>query len=124
LAKDLKAVHTQGQLAVATAQRCPIDAEQIAEVERQQLLERVRAEHVRTRVQLDLAAAIDEIEKSGLASAAARRDAPGDAVTILGLLAYLQVLIGSAHFGDRLDIREGVRGNLSAVRTQGLRLRA
>jgi hypothetical protein len=73
-------------------------------------------------VQLDLAAAIDKVEKSSLAGATARGDASGDAVAILGLLANLQVLVGSAHFSDRLDIREGVRCDLGPVRTQALRL--
>ncbi len=103
LAEDLKAVHAQGELAVARAQRRAVDAEQVAEVEREQLLERVRAEHVRARVQLDLAAAVDQVEERGLAGAAAGGDAPGDAMGVLGLLADLQVLVGGAHVSDRLD---------------------
>ena len=75
LAEQLEVVHAQRELAAARAQRGAVDAEQVAEVEREQALEALLAEHVHARVQLDLAAAVDEVQERRLARAAARGEA-------------------------------------------------
>ncbi len=124
LAEDLEAVHAQRQLAVALRSGAPSTPSRSPRSSDSSCLKRVGAEHVGARVQLDLAAAVDEIEERGLAGAAARGDAPGDAVGILGLLPHLQLLVGGAHLCDRLDVREGVGGDLGALRAQALRLGA
>ena len=69
----------------------------------------VGAEHVRARVELDLAGAVAEVDEGGLAVAAARDHAAGDAVMGVGLLAVGEALVGGAHAVDRLPPREVVR---------------
>src|SRR6202035_2794540 len=103
LAENLKVVHAQGELAVARAQGGAIDAEQVPQIQREQLLEVLGAKHIRARVQLNLAAAVDEVQEGGLAGAAARGDATGHSVGVVGLLSHLQVLVCDAYAGDRLD---------------------
>ena len=108
LGEHLKAVDAQRQLAAAGAHGGAVDADQVAEVERCQPREGLLAEHVKARVQLDLAGAVDEVEERGLARTAPRGDAPGDAMVLLGLLAGLQMLVGVEDRRDRLDVRERV----------------
>jgi len=52
-------------------------------------------------VELDLAGAVDEVEKRHLAGLAAGGDAPGDAVGVLGLLAGGEVRVGDEDAVDR-----------------------
>ncbi len=59
-------------------------------------------------MQLDLAAAVDEIQKRRAALATAAGEAAGDAVQVVGFLADGEVLVGGAHVGDRLDAGVGV----------------
>jgi hypothetical protein len=63
-------------------------------------------------VQLDLAAAIAEVEEAGLAVTAAGDQAAGDAVARLGLDPRRQPLVGGAHLGDVLAPGELVRKRL------------
>jgi hypothetical protein len=60
-------------------------------------------------VQLDLAGAVNEVEERGAAGAAPRREASGDTMDLLGLLAVGQVRVGGEERLDRLDAREAVR---------------
>ena len=94
LGEDLEAIDAQRQLAAAAAQHGAVDTDQVAEVERARPRERVPAEHVDARVELDLARAVDEIEERGLARIPPRGDPAGDAVFVLGLLTVREVLVG------------------------------
>ena len=79
-----------------------------------QELEGLRAEQVLAGVQLDLAAAVAEVEEGGLAVAAAADDPAGDAVAGLGLDPGRQALVGGAHLGDVLAFAEAVREGVDA----------
>ena len=92
LGEDLEGLQAQRELALVTAHRGAAHTEQVAQVELEQALEGLLAEHVEARVQLDLPAAIDEVEEGGLALAAARGEAPGDTVDGVGFLAGDEVL--------------------------------
>ncbi len=124
LGEHHEGVHPQGQLAVAAAQGGAVDADQIAAVERRQALEGVLAEHVLAGVELDLAAAVNEVEEARPAAPADRQDASGHAVAVVGLLAGLQVLVVRQHPLDRLDVRELVGEGLGVGLPQPLTLGA
>ena len=87
-------------------------------------LERLRAEHVLAGVQLDLAAAVAEVEEGGLAVPAAADDAPGDAVARVGLDPRRQALVGGADLGDVLAFAEPVRERVDAGLANPLELLA
>jgi hypothetical protein len=122
LGEDLEAVHAQRELAVPAAEHRAVDAQQVAEIQRGEPLERLGAEHIGACVQLDLAGAVHQVQEGGAPRAAAGRDAPGHAVDILGLLAGLQMLVGGADLGDRLGAGVGVGGDLLAGLAQAPRL--
>ena len=88
-----------------------VDADQVAEIERQQPLHPLLAEDVGTRLQLDSAGAVDEVEERHLALAAARGEPPGDAVARLGLLAVGEIgVLGAdrrASTTPGIGVREG-----------------
>ena len=108
-------VDRQRQLAAAAGRdRRPLDPDQVAEVEVDQEPERLLAEHVLAGVELDLAAAVAEVEEAGLAVAAAGDDAPGDPVAGLGLEPRRQPLVGGPHLGDLLALGEAVREGVDA----------
>ena len=115
-------VDAERELAAAGRERGAVDADQVAEVEAQQPLHRLGAEHVGARLQLDAPAAVDEVEERHLPLPAAGRQPAGDAVAHLGLLPGLQALVRRAHRGDRLDARVGVRERVDPVRAQALEL--
>jgi hypothetical protein len=71
LREQRPAVGAQRQLAAAARERGAVDADQVAEVERHDALERLVAEHVLARVDLDAAGAVDEVEERRLAEVAA-----------------------------------------------------
>ncbi len=124
LASSWKLVDAQRELAAAGAQRGAVDADQVAEVERESRSKRSVAEHVDARVQLDLAGAVDEVEERRLAGAAARGEPPGDAVALVGLLAGRQVLVGGAGRPRSARRRRTRSGNaLGLGLAQPLRLR-
>jgi hypothetical protein len=117
-------VDQERELAAAGAHRAAVDADQVAEVEREQELELLLPQHVDAGVQLDPPAAVDEIEERRLAGAAARSDAARHAVADVGLLAGLERLVRSEHRRDRLDAVEVVRERLDAARAQAFGLLA
>ena len=96
------------------ANGAPVDPDEVAEVEADQLLEGLFAEQVRARVQLDLAAAVDEVEERRLAVAAARGQPPREPVGVLGLIAGLEALVAGQHLGDRRVIPEARRERIHA----------
>ena len=67
------------QLAAAGAEDGAVGAQQVAEVELEQLLQRLLAEHVDAGVQLHPPGAVVEVDEGRLALAAARVDAARDA---------------------------------------------
>ena len=83
------------QLAAAGAEDGAVDADQVAEVERDEPVERLLAEHVRARLQLDAPDAVDEVEERHLALAAPRGQPAGDAHAVVGLLAGLEALVAA-----------------------------
>ena len=97
---------------------------EVAEVEREQALVGLGAEHVDARLQLDAAGAVDQVEQGHLALPPARGQAAGDAVGGVGLLARLQALVGKQDGRDRLDALVDVRERLDALRAQTLELLA
>ena len=95
LGQQLVAVELERELAAAGAEDRAVGADQVAEVEREQALERLLAEHVEARVQLHPAGAVDEVEERRLALAAAGGEPAGDADAVLGLLAVGQRVVGA-----------------------------
>ena len=89
-----------------------------------QELERLLAEQVLAGVELDLAAAVAEVEEGGLAVAAAADDPAGDAMAGLGLDARRQPLVRGAHLGDVLAFVEPVRERVDARLAHPLELLA
>ena len=124
LGEDLKAIDAQRQLATAAAQHRAVDADQVPKVERAQPREGVLAEHVHTRVQLDLAGPVDEIEERSLAGAPPRGDPTRNPVGVFGLLARGQVDVGVENRRDRLYAGERVGESLGVGLLQPVRLRA
>ena len=125
LGQQAPVVDRQRELAAAAGRhRRPLDADDVAEVEVDQQLEGLLAEQVLAGVQLDLAAAVAEVEEAGLAVAAAGDDAPGDAVARLGLHPRRQPLVGGPHLGDVLALGELVRERLDPGLADPLQLLA
>ncbi len=125
LCQQAPVVDRQRELAAAPRrQRRPLDPDEVAEVEVDEQLERVGAEQILAGVQLDLAAAVAEVDEAGLAVAAAADDPAGDAVTRLGLHARRQALVGRPHLGDVLAFGELVRERLDPRLAQALQLLA
>ena len=98
-------VELQRQLTAAGAEHGPVRPDQVTEIERDEPVERLLAEHVRARVQLHPARPVDEVEERRLALAAPRREPAGDAGARFGLLAGLELLVRRLHLGDRLRRR-------------------
>ena len=109
LGEQREAVELERELAAAGAEDGAVGADQVAEVEVEELRHRRLAQHVHARVQLHPPGAVDEVEERGLALPAARGQAPGDARAHVGLLAVGQVGVRRLDGGDRLHAREGVR---------------
>ena len=92
-----EALDPQRHLAALRAHRGAVDADDVAEVDlRQQALVLLGPEHVRARLQLQPAGAVDEVEEGHLALAAAGGETPGDAVCDVRLLAVLELRVGGA----------------------------
>ena len=116
-------VDRQRELAAAPRrQRRPLDADEVAEVEVDQQLERLRAELVRGGVELDLAAAVAQVEEGGLAVAAAGDDPPRDPVAGVGLHPRRQPLVRRPHLGDLLAFRELMRERVDPGLAHALQL--
>jgi hypothetical protein len=118
-------VDRQRELAAAPGrQRRPLDADEVAKVEVDKQLERLLAELVGSGVELNLASAVAQVEKGGLAVAAPGDDPPGDAVARVGLDTRRQSLVGSPDLGDLLTFLEIVRKRLDPRLPQTLQLLA
>ncbi len=97
LGERLPGVDAQGELAAAAHEGGAVDADVVAEVHRDQQLVHVLAEHVEPRLQLDLAAAVAEVDEGRLAHPAPAHDPAGDAVGAVGLLAGLEAVVLGPH---------------------------
>ena len=115
-------LEAQRQLAAAGAEDDAVDPDQVAEVERDEPVEGLAAEHVDARVQLQAPRAVDEVEEGGLALPAAGGDPAGDAGVRVGLLAGSKLGERRDDLGDRPHAAEGVREGLDALGAQGLEL--
>ena len=124
LGEHREAVDAQRQLAALAAEDGAVDPDEVAEVELEQALHPLLAEHVDARLELDPAGAVDEVEERHLALAAARGEAAGDAVGGVGLGAGLEVGVRGDDLGDRRHAREGVRERVDARFAQAVELRA
>ena len=91
----------EAQLAAARLEGGAVDADQVADVERREGVEGLGTEDIPLGVDLELAAAVDEIEEGRAAVAAPRRHAAGYAVVLVGLLAGLEVVVGGVDSCDR-----------------------
>ena len=113
LGQQAPVVDRQRELAAAAGRhRRALGADDVAEVEVDQQRVGLLAEQVLAGVQLDLAAAVAEVEEAGLAVAAAGDDPPGDPVARLGLDPRRQPLVRGPHLGDVLAPGELVRERL------------
>jgi hypothetical protein len=118
-------VDRQRELAAAAGRhRRPLGPDDVAEVEVDEQVVGLLAENVPARVQLDLVAAVADVEEAGLAVAAAGDDATGDAVAGVGLHPGCQALVGGAHLGDVLAAGELVRKRLDPRLADPLQLLA
>ena len=68
-----------------------VDADQVADVEILDPVERLLAERVDPRVGLDRPGQVADVEEEGLAVAALTDDTPGDPTAVLGVLALAQL---------------------------------
>jgi hypothetical protein len=109
LREQREAVDRERQLAAPRAEHGPVRADQVAEVEVEQLRHGLLAEHVHARVELHLARAVDDVEERRLALAAAGGEPARDARAHAGLLPVGELFVRRLDVGDPLDAGEGVR---------------
>ena len=95
LGQQRPVVDLHRQLAPAGLEDGAVGADQVAEVERDQPVQRLLAEHIGARVQLDAPGAVDQIEERHLALAAARGEAAGDPHPVVRLLAGFESSCGA-----------------------------
>jgi len=116
-------VDRQRELAAAPGrQRRSLDADDVAEVEVDEHLIGLGPEQVLAGVQLDLTAAVAQVEEAGLAMSAAADDPPRDPVAGIGLYAGRQALVRRPHLGDLLPFGELRRERVNARLPQPLQL--
>src|SRR3954447_14628992 len=102
-------VEGERELAAAPGRhRGPLDPDDVADVEVDEQLVGLLAEQVLPRVELDLAAAVAEVQEARLAVTAAADDAAGDAVAGVRLHPGCQPLVGGPDLGDVLAFAEAV----------------
>ena len=102
----------------------PSSPEQIAQVESDQALEDLVAEHVAARLQLNPAAAVVEVEEGHLPLPAAGMQAPGHTHLLVGLLAGLESFVRRLGVSDRRHARVGVRERIDPRLPQAFELAA
>ena len=125
LRQQSPAVDRQRQLTAAPGRQSrPLDPDDVADVEVDEQLEGLGPEQVLAGVQLDLAAAVAEVEEGRLAVAAAGDDAAGNAVAGVGFGAGGEPLVSGAHLRDLLPFAELMRERLDARVPQPLQLLA
>src|SRR4051794_18827822 len=122
LGEDGEVVDAQAQLAAARAEREAVDADQVAEVELEELCHALRPEDVGLGLQLDAPGAVVEVEERHLALAAARVQAPGHAVALVGVLAGGQARVRGVNGGHRHDAGVRVRVGVDAGGAETLEL--
>ena len=106
-------VDRQRQLTAAPGRhRRALDADDVADVEVDEQRVGLRPEQVLARVQLDLAAAVAEIDERVLTVSAPRRDPPRHPVARVGFGARGQPLVLGPHRGDVFAVGELVRERL------------
>ncbi len=116
-------VDRQRELAAAPGrQRGALDADDVAEVEIDQQLVGLLAEQVLAGVQLDLAAAVAQVEEAGLAVAPSADEPPRDPVARLGLDPRRQPLVRRPHLADVLSLGELRRKRIDPRLPQPLQL--
>ena len=111
-------VDLQRQLAAAGPEDRAIGADQVAEIEPHQPVQRVLPEHVRAGVQLHAPRAVDEVDEGRLALPAARGDPARDPRADVGLLTRLEPLVRRLDLSDRHHARVGVRERLNTLVAQ------
>ena len=92
LREQLPVRDQQAQLAAAGLERGPVDADQVADVERDEPVEGFLAEHIALRVELELALAVDQVDEGGAALVAAGDHSAGHPVCAIGLLPGFQIV--------------------------------
>ena len=112
LGQQGEAVERERQLAAACAEERAVGADQVAQVEAQQAIHRVLAQHIHARVELQPARAVDEVQERRLALPAARREPARDARAHVGLRPGGQLGVRRLDVGYGLDARELVRKGL------------
>ncbi len=122
LREHVVAVDPQRELPAPGHEDGAVDPDEIAEVELEQPLHRLRAEDVELGLELEPARAVVEVEESHLSLAAPGVQAPRDPVLHLGVRARLEVRVGRADLRDRGHARVGVRERVDPVRAQPLEL--
>src|SRR5262249_20258962 len=115
-------VRPDRELAALGGEHRPLDADDVADVEREQALVGVVAELVDPGLYLELAGAVLEVEEGRLAVTAPSREPARDAIAVIGLLARLEPLVCLANGGDLGSIRKAVRERLDALLAQALQL--
>jgi hypothetical protein len=110
----------QAQLAASSLEGGPVHPENVAEVERDEALERLLTQHVPLGVQLKLPVAVDEVYERGTALVAPCDHAPGDSVGAVGFLTRLEI-VDDGRGGDHA--LELVRKGVDPLRAQALELR-
>ena len=98
-----------GQLAAARLEDRAVGPDQVAEVHREQPLERLVAQDVAARLQLDAPRAVIQVQERHLALAAASVQATGHAHAHVRLLTVLEARVGRLRVRDRRHARERVR---------------
>jgi hypothetical protein len=86
LRQELPRREAQGELATTRLERRSLHADEVPEIQMQELIEALRTEHIGTGVELQPAGCVDEIQKRRLPVAAAGHQAAGDLVGAMGLL--------------------------------------
>jgi len=103
----------------------PFDPHEIAEIEPHERSKRALAEAVAPRQDLDLAAAVDDVEEGSAAVAAARGEAPGDAIDSALVFATGRELgVALSNLGGGRRGRVGVREGVDPRRPEALELGA
>src|SRR4051794_4825624 len=122
LGQQRVALELERQLAAAAPEDGAVGAEEVAEIEGDQALQRRLPQHVDAPVQLQPARAVDEVEDPRPPLPAPRREAARHAHAVARLLARGQRLIRRLDVGDRTHAGEGVRERLDALLAQRLEL--
>src|SRR5204862_3321073 len=123
LRQEGPAAQPQRQLAAPGCEGRATGANDVAKIETHELLVLLVAEDVGSRVELDLAASVGQVQERRLPVPAAGGDPACDPVARLGLLTWPQAPVSRANSGDLDAARVGVRERVDAGAAQALELR-